>query len=180
MSYMSIDTLIYARKFAFRPADQDIPCVFVETGTYQAEHALMAAKLFREVHSIERNPKLWEHAMLYRFDLGVTYHLGDSRIVLPILCRKIKEPAVFFLDAHWGPHPDMDYGDQALPLWSELDAIMARPVEGDVVIIDDVSCFGKDKPTPHWLEVTIERIMAVMLHKMRIMEVMDDQLLVFL
>lgn len=140
------------------------PDLFIETGTYRGERAVQARRYFPVVHTIERNPQLWADFQSLRGtgdQKRLHSHLGDSRHVLPLLLELIRVPVVFFLDAHWGPDWGMNYGERELPLWEELRAIDTwKKVHGGsgVVVVDDVSCFGRDKPTADWLRVTEEEI----------------------
>ncbi len=132
------------------------PKVFVETGTYYAERAVLAAGLFREVHSIEISRELWERARDTYHHLGIHFHLGDSATLLPTLCQTLQEPVLFYLDAHWFAVPKVGGDPDHSPLGDELAAIAQRPYP-DVVLVDDARDFGRQDP-PLWREVTLPNI----------------------
>jgi len=142
--------------------------VFVETGTFYAKTALLARTLFPIVHTVELSEHLYNRAVqLYGGRPGLFFHLGDSRSVLPELAAALREPAWFYLDAHWfKPNPPIGpvggAADDAagFPLWDELRALAARPFP-DIVVVDDVHDFGTPKPRPEWADVTLERIAAL-------------------
>lgn len=134
------------------------PKVFVETGTYYAERAVLAAGLFREVHSIEISPELHARAVKEYGHLGIQFHLGDSAQVLPTLCPRWAEPVLFYLDAHWFAVPLVGGDPERSPLGDELAAIAGRPYP-DVVLVDDARDFGRQDP-PLWKDVTLPNISA--------------------
>jgi hypothetical protein len=148
--------------------------VFVETGTYQAKTSLMARSLFPVVHTIERSEVLWRDANTRYGGDGIHFHHGDSRTVLPTLAKSIREPAVFYLDAHWFDVPHAAGQSDPLPLWAELDAL-ARRRYPDIVIVDDVLSFGA---FPGWENVTLTRI-ANRLTRYRKSRIMADQAVVW-
>lgn len=140
---------------------QTPPRVFIETGTYKGKttrHAL-SLDLFDDVRTIDIHDGNYRLAVEQLQPLGVKCYHGDSAVVLPHLAREITTPVVFFLDAHWGTQaPDIGGKDKPLPLWVELDAIAARGVAGDIVIVDDVKTFGKALPTREWMHVSLQSI----------------------
>jgi hypothetical protein len=108
--------------------------VMVETGT-NLGHMIRAQKeRFREIYSIEldqwlaarakRKFGLWPHIHLYQ---------GDSGKVLPEIVPLLKEPCLFWLDAHWG--------DISAPIKQELECIYRHPVRDHVLLIDDARYF---------------------------------------
>lgn len=80
-------------------------------------------------------------------DAEVTYLCGDSAAVLPGLLCSLKEPAVFWLDAHGTPW-DQNFPD--FPTLKELEMIAAHRVKGrwpgHVVLIDDLCMLHKEEP----------------------------------
>jgi len=136
--------------------------VFVETGTFHAKTTLLARSVFPVVHSIELSRPLYDQAVR---EHGATpdlhFHLGDSRVVLPPLCQRIAEPAVFYLDAHWFQSREVaGRGDPAgFPLWDELRAVATRRYH-DLVLVDDVHDFGTPRPRPEWQNVSLQKIAA--------------------
>lgn len=145
------------------------PCsVFVETGTFEGKTTALAAAEFRTVFSCEIKLELYR-AAAERLSVqlpNVSLLFGDSRWAVQWLAERIGEPCCWYLDAHWFKHPAVGGQEEGLPLWDELRAIAARrDAKGepfrDIIVVDDVNDFGKPKPTPEWVEVTLERIAAM-------------------
>lgn len=149
------------------------PLVFVETGTLFGETTAFASKHFRIVHTIELQADLLAAAVLRYPELqNVTWHHGDTREVLPRLCRGIEEPVVFYLDAHWFSRHGAG-GKGVFPLWDELEAIGRRSY-ADTVIVDDVKRFGTGVPELAWVDVTANSLVRV-LGRVAVHETMGDQ-----
>lgn len=132
------------------------PKVFVELGTFKGVTAALAAESFPVVHTVEASCVHHAEAVRRYGDLGIYFHLGDSRVILADLCASIQEPAVFYHDAHWWPYADVV---EDFPLWDDLDQIARRPYP-DVVVVDEAHRFGTGRPTHYWQEVTLESIAA--------------------
>jgi len=108
--------------------------VLVEGGTNLGHMVNVQKNRFRDIYSIERDDYLAARAKL-RFAAYPNVHLyhGDSAEVLPKVVRAIKEPALFWLDAHWGA--------ESAPIRQELDCIYRHPVRDHVLLIDDARYF---------------------------------------
>jgi hypothetical protein len=108
--------------------------VLVEGGTNLGHMVNVQKNRFRDIYSIERDDYLAARAKL-RFAAYPNVHLfhGDSAEVLPQVVRAIKEPALFWLDAHWGA--------ESAPIRQELDCIYRHPVRDHVLLIDDARYF---------------------------------------
>ncbi len=110
--------------------------VFVETGTYKGATALWAASVFRDVYTIDINPRMQSSAIEAAKRSGVkNIHaiLGDSGDVLSsLLPRKIHELALFWIDAHDDKHRP--------PIREELAAIVPHPYD-HIIFIDDARLF---------------------------------------
>jgi hypothetical protein len=125
---------------------------FVETGTGMGVSLSLAVALdFDQVHTIEIVPELVALSrMKYASNAKVHIHEGDSRVLLePILRELPKEPALFWLDAHF-PGSDsgmVDYEAEPdiakrLPLREEINLIHALRSDClDVLLIDDARLF---------------------------------------
>jgi hypothetical protein len=89
---------------------------------------------FRDIYSIERDDYLASRAKR-KFAAYPNVHLfhGDSGAVLPQVVRAITEPALFWLDAHWGA--------ESAPIRQELDCIYRHPIRDHVLLIDDARYF---------------------------------------
>jgi hypothetical protein len=116
----------FASKFNLR--------VLVETGTNYAHMLYVNQKRFREIYSVELDDRRAQSARR-KFASRSNIHVlqGDSAKVLPQLLPDLKEPCLFWLDAH--------NFDIATPVKQELDAIYKYPVQGHVLLIDDARWF---------------------------------------
>lgn len=142
------------------------PCV-VETGTLYGDSAMRISEKFPEVHTIEIHPTLFARAS-HRFSqrASVTCHYGDSAAVLPTLLPTLKNPTIFYLDAHWSGDHTTDwnssqwkgYGNDTgyrvtgpiagnpasrdqVPLEEEIDCIVRNFPLDCVIYIDDMDKF---------------------------------------
>jgi|ERR1700722_1450343 hypothetical protein len=108
--------------------------VLVEGGTNLGNMINVQKNRFREIYSIERDDYLAARAKR-KFAGCPNVHLfhGDSGEVLPGIVRGLKEPALFWLDAHWGA--------ESAPIRRELDCIYRHPVRDHVLLIDDARYF---------------------------------------
>ena len=108
--------------------------VMVETGTNLGNMINAQKDHFREIYSIELDTWLAARAKR-KFAAFPNIHLyqGDSGKVLPTIIPLIKEPALFWIDAHWG---DID-----APVKQELECIYRHPVRDHVLLIDDARYF---------------------------------------
>jgi hypothetical protein len=120
----------------FRPYAE----VFVETGTFRGDGVQRALDAgFEVVYSVEIDRDL-ASAASRRFadDPRVQVLSGMSEHFVAMICAVVREPVVFFLDAHWS-----GFGEETpLPLLEELKSISRRKFS-DVVIIDDMRLMGK-------------------------------------
>jgi len=134
---------------------------FVETGTYMGDTTLMAAKHYEHVHTIEIHEGLYEQSKQRAVDEGVanvTFHLGDSIAILPEIVSKVKEGAVFFIDAHISGIDSGWNGVNRVPIMEELDIILSCEIGPSIIIIDDLRLW-KQK-TWDWSHVTTSNIVA--------------------
>jgi len=143
-------------------ARHDVPIrTFVETGTHRGTtlRAIYESKLFETLHSIELSDALYHSAVEAFQGSGITLHHGDSAWVLGRLALELEDPVLFWLDAHW--YDDRDAAKGLCPLFSELEGIAWRP-QSDIVIIDDVQCFGEkwaDCPEGDWTYIREDSIL---------------------
>lgn len=131
--------------------------VFVETGTYHGGTVVAMKHAFRRLYTVELDAELALRAhRRFARDGRVTVYQGDSARVLPTILARLTEPALFWLDAHYSG-PGTARGSPDRPITQELDAILAHPVRGHVVLIDDTRCFGvlPDYPTLADLEAFV-------------------------
>jgi hypothetical protein len=124
-----------------RAAEEHGLRVLVETGTFRGDTAIALRQDFSRVVSIELSPMLHAKAVRRARRLrNVEFLLGDSSQVLPGVLASLREPALFWLDAHYsGGFTAL--GDDVSPIVAELDAVLGHPVHGHVVLIDDAREF---------------------------------------
>ena len=120
--------------------------IAVETGTLEGTTTAILAKIFRTVHTIELSPELVSIAQKNcKAFANIEFHLGDSAEILPDLALRIKEPCLFYLDAHWytrGRHQTPAAKESPFPLWKELGVLKSRKYS-DIIVVDDVHAFGR-------------------------------------
>lgn len=115
---------------------------FVETGTFHGGGVIMARKSeFPRIISIEVVREFHEECLEKFADPikqgQVELVLGDSATCIADICRRIDEPCVFWLDAHFqGVEAEFDASN--CPLNAELEAIIARGNPSDIILIDDL------------------------------------------
>jgi hypothetical protein len=116
---------------------------FIETGTYTGEMVAAVRPRFKRVISIELDQRLYEAARRrFAGDASVRLLRGDSGAVLPAVLSELREPAMFWLDGHY-MGAGTGRGREESPLEHELRALLAHPVRGHVVLIDDARlCVG--------------------------------------
>jgi len=122
--------------------------IFIETGTYLGDTLWSLKDSFKELYSVELDRGLYE-AACRRFARYKDIHLfcGDSAAILPKLLLPVKEPVLFWLDAHYSG--GITTGDiSQSPVIRELDYILSHQVKGHIVLIDDVASFGSDPAYP--------------------------------
>jgi hypothetical protein len=116
--------------------------VLVETGTYRGTTVRAMRRHFARIYSIELDDGLYERARRrFATDRHVEILHGDSGVVLPSLLKRIDDSCLFWLDGHfsdWGTAR----GATGSPLRRELDAVLGRRHEHDVVLIDDARSLG--------------------------------------
>jgi hypothetical protein len=151
----------YAEKFRTR--------VLIETGTYLGEMIDAMKDSFDRIFSIELDRALYEQATR-RFDADdhISIVHGDSGESLKELLASIDEPCLFWLDGHFSGGVTAK-ATLETPIMREMEHILAHPLTGHVVLIDDARLFtgANDYPTvqelsdlisrrrPHW-QLTLE------------------------
>ena len=131
----------YADRFSIR--------TLVETGTYEGDMVAATRRKFNRIVSIELDETLWRNAKekFARYE-HISIIRGDSVEVLPGVVASVPRPCLFWLDAHYSGGITAR-GDVETPIMKELQVVLSRATEGDVILIDDARLFvGKnDYPT---------------------------------
>lgn len=125
--------------------------IFIETGTgigSGIHHAVTFP--FKELHTIEIIPELYETASKSITDPRIHFHLGDSIDILPKILPQIEktDKILFWMDAHF---PGTDFGiggreyvfdEKNMPLKREIETICKnRDITHDSFIIDDLRLY---------------------------------------
>lgn len=137
--------------------------VFIETGSNEGNTMNAAHRHFKECHSIDILPRMYEYCKnIFSNHPHIHYHLGNSPEILPKIMDKTRA-TTFWLDAHFFEVLSEDELENTLdsvecPLLDELRVILA--VDWDIkpmIMIDDAvmfqeeiwgelpSCFHKEK-----------------------------------
>ena len=121
------------------------PDIFIETGTYLGDSAITAAKVFKQVHTIELSNDLYLRAT-ERLNVinNVCCYLGDSAEVMKDLLPKLSGRALFWLDGHYSGGIT-SRGANNTPILKELEAIRLLPSKEAVILIDDLRLFQSPK-----------------------------------
>jgi hypothetical protein len=130
-------------------ADRYGLATLVETGTYMGGTIEALEDRFARIYSIELDDALYERARARFAHLPhVTILHGDSAQMLPELLAQLREPALFWLDGHYSG-PGTAKGRRETPIVEEILAVLAHPVAGHVILVDDARVFGTwpDYPT---------------------------------
>lgn len=114
---------------------------FVETGTFDGDTAAEMASVCDTVYTVELSREFYDRCRL-RFEHNSRVHLAfaDSAKWIPGIVACLRQPALFWLDAH---HSDVGSAGShdTCPLLEELRAIYSRP-HRHVVLVDDARFFG--------------------------------------
>lgn len=120
----------------------------IETGTFRGDMVAAQRRRFRQIWSIELDPNLYQRAAARFAGIpSIRVVQGDSATLLPQLIATIDEPCLFWLDGHWSGGITAR-GSVETPIVEELSAILAHPVGGHVVLIDDARHFTGEGDYP--------------------------------
>ncbi len=118
---------------------------FVETGTYMGNTAAAAARVFREVHTVELSQSLYDKAQRrFRESRNVSLYRGDSVSVLPVILEKIRGRALLWLDAHFSEGLT-EKTEKNSPILDELEAVREKGPRDVVILVDDLRFFQEVK-----------------------------------
>jgi hypothetical protein len=132
---------------------------FIESGTYFGDTVANIQDKFQKVYTIDVSQSLYDKAkQRFQGNANVTCYHGDSATVMKNLLPLIQEPCIFWLDAHWSMG-NTEFKDVHVPLYKELDVIVAEMKFPSLVIIDDVRLFGIQDHEVDWTPITIEKVL---------------------
>ncbi len=130
----------YGRRFGLQ--------TLVETGTYMGDTVAACRDQFRHIYSVELSVPLARLAeRRFQDDAHVTILQGDSERVLPGILSEVREPCLFWLDGHYSSGITA-LGKSVTPVLSELAMILAHPVQGHVILVDDAREFRRENNYP--------------------------------
>lgn len=122
--------------------------ILIETGTYHGDMINANKDYFRNIYSIELDKTLYTKAQIRFQNIShVRLIYGDSSIELSKLLKKIKQPSLFWLDAHYSGEGTA-IGDKETPIESELRLILKHDIKSHVILIDDARLFGSNSNYP--------------------------------
>jgi hypothetical protein len=115
--------------------------IFIETGTFLGNSTREAAKIFKNVHTIEKDTDLFNDAIISCSEFkNITLHEGDSADVFKDLLRKVKGKLIFWLDGHYSGihdgHPTAMTDNDIL--LKELQLIKDCGHDTSIIMIDDI------------------------------------------
>jgi hypothetical protein len=120
----------------------------VETGTLHGDMVAAMQPYFQKIISIELSDRFYREACR-RFEGVANVELihGDSAKEIARVVARLREPALFWLDAHYSGG-NTARGDNDTPVGEELRAILKPGLPDHVILIDDARCFGNDPAYP--------------------------------
>ena len=122
--------------------------ILIETGTYFGDMVHAMRKLFARIVSFELDQKLAAQARdRFAGDNHIEIIQGDSGKLLHDYLTTINERCLFWLDGHYSGGITAK-GSLETPIMNELTSILAHPVEGHVILIDDARCFTGENDYP--------------------------------
>lgn len=118
---------------------------FIETGTYLGSMVDASRDIFDKIYTIELDKILYKRAKKKFAKLKhISVFLGDSSLVLPTILKKIENPVLFWLDAHYSGGITTK-GNLITPITEEVNSILRHKVKNHIILIDDASLFiGKN------------------------------------
>jgi hypothetical protein len=121
--------------------------IFIETGTYKGGSIDLALNVgFEKIYSIDISTKfkteLHEkyNEEILNSKLELLY--GESYLILDELLKKVDQPCLIWLDAHFDLHSDV-CGKYICPILYELESIKNSKFNNHTILIDDLRIFKK-------------------------------------
>ena len=133
--------------------------IFIESGTYKGDTALLASGYFPEVITVEIFETMYDKAReKLKKTSNVIQYLGDSVEVFnkEELYEKYKQGGVFFLDGHISGHDSSHSSQHPVPLLKEIEVLISRSLGPSLIIIDDVRLWS----VGHWKDISKEKILS--------------------
>ena len=126
---------------------------FVETGTFMGEMIDAVLHTFSKIISVEVDQALAVRAQK-KFSAypHVTIIHGDSSKALPVIVADIKEPCLFWLDAHYSGGVT-GKSNVETPIVQELNILLNHSAYNHIILIDDAREFTRNNNYPSLEEV---------------------------
>jgi hypothetical protein len=113
----------------------------IESGTYFGQMDFTLKDVFSQIYTIELVPHLHAKAKSWLAKYPhIDCILGDSSVVIPSLLNILRQPCLFWLDAHYSGGLT-GKTDIETPISFELDAVLNHTIRNHVVLIDDARLF---------------------------------------
>ena len=152
--------------------------VLIETGTFLGDMVETQRNNFKRIFSIELQYDLAEKARERFKDMGhIKILQGDSGKLLKTILTEVKEPAIFWLDAHYSNTVRIDNElietaktEKETPIMEELAIILSEGLKKNVILIDDARCFKgeNDYPTIKALKDFLKRKGIIAMQQIKI------------
>jgi hypothetical protein len=130
---------------------------FIETGTWKAQTTKWASENFQKVYSIEIDEGY--HNRAKGLGIKAEFILGSSADELPKVVKRLKKPAIFWLDAH--ACKDQHTLTDPCPLITELAAIKKSGLK-HLLLIDDAKYFIERHPIDPLQWPSLEEVKAAL------------------
>jgi hypothetical protein len=116
--------------------------IFIETGTFIGNALIGLKDSFKQLFSIELDYGIYKLAKkrLSSYEHVHIFH-GDSSKLLPEILKNLKEPALFWLDAHYSSGVTAR-GELQTPVMQELSIIFSHHIKNHCILVDDVKDFN--------------------------------------
>jgi hypothetical protein len=109
---------------------------------------------FETIFSIELSHELFQQcSIIFKEHSHIHILHGDSAHLFPAILQKLKEPALFWLDAHYSGDITAK-SDIETPIMLEIAAILKHHIEDHVILVDDARLFNGLNDYPSLKELT--------------------------
>ena len=142
--------------------------VAVETGAAYGVTTRLLAKRFQTVFAVEYSKAIFPVLVGRCPQENIVTIYGDSAEVLPHLASSIRYHCLWYLDAHWcsgKSYGEKTISDNPMPLLQELKVLGDTRPPRDIIVVDDVHAFGREKKPSDlcgWEDITTESICRVL------------------
>ncbi len=127
--------------------------IFIETGTFMGEMIDAVLHSFTQIISVEYDQALALRAReKFSSCSRITIIQGDSAAILPQIAAELREPCLFWLDAHYSGG-ETGRSDLMTPIVQELSILLGDGLPDHVILIDDAREFTGQNNYPSLGEV---------------------------